>query len=108
MGTLEDQGALCPSEEERDPVDHLRGYVSGEEEGPKLSCVDVIEAGFYVEEEGGDLQEGSLKGSDLVGEGGYCGREAEAREGAALVWVEQARLSRQRGEPDGKDGFENL
>ena len=52
------------------------------------SRVDIIEAGFYVEEEGGDFQEGSLKGSDFVGEGGHCFRGAEAREGAALVWVE--------------------
>ena len=85
---MEDQGAPSRSEEGGDPVDHVRGYVFGEEEGPKLSRVDVIEARFYVEEVGGDFQEGSLKGSDFVGEGGHCVRGAEAREGAALVWVE--------------------
>ena len=85
---MEDQGAPPPSEEGGDPVDHVRGDVFGEEEGRKLSCVDLFEAGFYVEEEGGDLQEGSFKGSDFVGEGGHCVRGAEAREEAALVWVE--------------------
>ena len=87
-GALDDEGAPPPSEERGNPVDHVRGYVFGEEEGPELGCVDVVEAGLYVEEEGGDFQEGSFKGSDLIGEGGRWVRGAEPREGAALVWVE--------------------
>ena len=87
-GALKDEGAPPPSEERGNPVDHVRGYVFGEEEGSELGRVDVVEAGLYVEEEGGDFQEGSLKGSDFMGEGGRCVRGAEAREGAALVWVE--------------------
>ena len=71
-GALEDEGAPSPSEERGDPVDHVRGYVFGEEEGSELGRVDVVEAGLYVEEEGGDFQEGSLKGSDFMGEGSYC------------------------------------
>ena len=43
-----------------------------------------------------------------MGEGGHRIRGAEAREGAALVWVKQARLPCQRGEPDGQDGFKDL
>ena len=107
-GALEDLGVFPPSEEGGDPVDHVAGYVFGEEEGPKLGRVDVVEAGFCVEEEGGDFEAGSLKGSDLVGECGHRIRGAEAREGAALVWVEQARLSRQSSEPDSEDAFKDF
>ena len=71
-GALEDEGESPPSEERRDPVDHVRGYVFGKEEGLELGRVDVVEAGLYVEEEGGDLQEGPLKGSDFMDEGGRC------------------------------------
>ena len=35
-----------------------------------------------------------LKGSDFAGKGGHCVTGAEAREGATLVWVKQAGLSR--------------
>ena len=93
-GAMEDERTLPPCEEGGDPVDHIRGYVFGKQEGPKLGRVDVVKTGLYVEEEGGYLQEGSLKGVDLVGEGGYRVRGAEAREGAALVRVEQARFPR--------------
>ena len=85
---LEDEGAPSPSEERGNPVDHVGGYVFGEEEGSELGRVDIVKAGLYVEKEGGDFQEGSLKGSDLMGEGGHCIRGAEAGEGATLVWVE--------------------
>ena len=107
-GSLEDVGTLPPRKEGGDPVDHVRGYVFGEEEGPQLSRIDLVEAGFYVEEEGGYPLEGSLQGSDLVGEGGHRVRGAEARDGGALVWVEQAGLSCQRGGPDGKDALKDL
>ena len=43
-----------------------------------------------------------------MGEGGHRVRGAEAREGAALVGVEQACMSCQSGEPDGEDAFEDL
>ena len=69
-GTLEDQCSLPSRKEGGDPVDHVGGYVFGEQEGSELGRVDVVEAGLYVEEEGGYLQERSLKGIDLVGEGG--------------------------------------
>ena len=87
-GALEDEGAPAPSEARTNPVDHVGGYDSGEEEGSELGRVDIVEAGLYVEEVGRDFQEGSLKGSDFKGEGGHCIRGAEAREGATLVWVE--------------------
>ena len=89
---MEDECALPSCEEGGDPVNHVRGYVLGEEEGPEFGRIDVVEAGLYVEEEGGHLQEGSLKGIDLVGEGGHRVRGAETREGAALVRVKQARF----------------
>ena len=87
-GALEDECAPSSSEERGNPVDHVGGYVFGEEEGWELGRVDIVEAGFYVKEEGGDFQEGSSKGSDIMGEGGHCIRGAEAGEGATLVWVE--------------------
>ena len=54
-GTLEDEGAPSPSEERGNPVDHVGGYVFGMEEGPELGRVDIVEAGLYVVEEGGDF-----------------------------------------------------
>ena len=105
---MEDQCALPSGKEGGDPVDHLGGYVSGEQEGPELGRTDVVEAGLYVKEEGGYLQEGSLKGIDLVSEGGYRVPGAEAREGATLVWVKQARLPCQGGESNGEDAFQDL
>ena len=86
-GALEDEGALSAGEEGGDPVDHVGRYVPGEQERPKFGRVDVVKAGLYVEEEGGHLQKGPLKGVDLVGEGGHRIRGAEAGEGAALVGV---------------------
>ena len=93
---MEDKGTPPPREEGVNPVDHVGGHVFGEEEGSKLSRVDVIEACFYVEEEGGHFQEGSLKGSDFMGEGGHRIRGAEAREGAVLVgWSKPTYLARE-------------
>ena len=103
-GALEDESAPSPSEERGNPVDHVGEYVFGEKEGSELGRVNVVAAGLYVEEEGGQLQEGSWKRSDFMGEGGRCVRGAEAGEGAILVWVDWASLPRQRSEPDGK-GF---
>ena len=105
---MEDQCALPSRKEAGDPVDHVGGYIFGEQEGPKLGRVDVVEASLYVEEEGGHLQEGPLEGVDLVSEGGYCIRGTEAREGATLVRVKQACFPCQGGESDGKDAFEDL
>ena len=78
---MEDEGALSSSKEGGDPVDHEGGYLFGEQERPELGCIDIVEAGLYVEEKGGHLQEGSLKGPDFVGEGGHCVGGAEAGEG---------------------------
>ena len=81
---MEDEGTLSPCEEGRNPVNHIGEYVRGEEKGPEFSRVDVVKASLYVEEEGGHLEEGSLKGSDFMGEGGDHTRGAKAREGATL------------------------
>ena len=107
-GALEDEGAPSPRKERGNSVDHVGGYVPGEEVGSELGRVNVVEAGLYVEEESRDFKEGSLKGSDFMGEGCNCVPGGEAREGAALVWVEKARLSRQGGEPGCKDAFEDF
>ena len=81
---MKDWGALPPCKEGGDPVDHVREYVLRQEEGPQLRRVDVIKASFYVEEEGGYLQERSLKGIDFMGECGHRVRGAEAREGSRI------------------------
>ena len=73
---MEDEGTPPPCEEGRNPVDHVGGYVFGEEEGPELSHVDFVKASLYIEEEGGYFQEGSLEGFDFVGEGGHRVRGA--------------------------------
>ena len=91
---LEDERSLSSSNEGRDPVDHVGGYVLGKEEGQKLCRIDIVKAVFYVKEEGGYLQEGSLEGPEFIGQGGHSVRGAEAREGAALVRMEQAGLPR--------------
>jgi len=36
--------------------------------GPKF-CFDIVEPCFYVQEQGGDLEAGSLQSSDVVGQG---------------------------------------
>ena len=99
-GTFKDEVTSSSCEEGGDTVDHIGGYVFGEQAGPELRRVDIVKTSFYVEKEGGYLQEGSLEGSDFVGEGGHRIRGAEAGEGAALVRVTQACLSCQGGEPD--------
>ena len=67
-----------------------------------------MKASFYVKEKGEDLQEGSLKGFDSLHECGHRIRDAETREGATLVRVEEAGLSRKGGELDCEDTFEDL
>ena len=42
-----------------------------------------------------------------MGEGGHRVRGTEAREGAAMVWVKQARLSRKGCEPYGEDALKD-
>ena len=54
-GALEDQGALPTCKEGGDPVEHAGGYISGKEEGSQLGRIYIVEAGFYVEKEGGYL-----------------------------------------------------
>ena len=107
-GALENERALSPSQEGGNPVDHVEGYVFGKEKGPKLRHIHVVKSGLYVEEEVGEPPEWSLEGSDFMHEGDYCVRGAKAREGAALVRVEQANLPCQGGEPDRNDAFKDL
>ena len=55
-GALEDQGAGAFREEGGDLVDHVRGDVFSEEEGPEFGGVDIVETGLDVEEMGGHSQ----------------------------------------------------
>ena len=57
---------------------------------PEGGGVDVVEAGFDVPEEGGDLQSGSLEGLNLVHECEAGVGGTKSREGAALFRVEEA------------------
>ena len=91
-GALGDKSALPPREEGGDPFDHIGGYVFGEEKGPQFCRIDIVEADLYIREKSGHLQEGSLEGPNLLGEGGDCIRGAESRKGATLVGVEQTKL----------------
>jgi len=77
-GSLEQQGASPFRQEGGDPVNHVRGYVGGQEPSSEGGGVDIVEAGFDVEQEGGDLQPGSLKSSYLLceGEAGVGGAES--------------------------------
>jgi len=53
--------------------------VGGPEPSSEGVGVDIVEAGFDIEEEGGDLQPGSLEGS-------YFLRKGEAGGGGAESW----------------------
>jgi len=89
-GTLEDEGTGPLRQERGYQVDHIGGNVGGQKPGPEGGGVDVVEAGFDVQEEGGDLMSGSLKGFYLVCEGEAGVGGAEPGEGAALVRMEAA------------------
>ena len=75
---------------------------------PESDGVDVVEARLHVEEEGGDFPAGLLKGANFMGEGGDGICRTEARERAALVWVEEAGVSDEGHESDGQDPFPDL
>jgi len=81
--------------------------VSCQKRGPEGGAVEVVEARFDVEEEGGNLEFRPLEGPDLLclGEAGVQG--AKAREGAALVTVEHVPGAVDGRELDRHDSFEN-
>ena len=89
-------------------MDHVGGYVGGQESGSEGGGVDVVETSFDVQEEGGDLQSGSLESFYLMCEceAGVCG--AESREGAELVRVEEALGFGDGRQPDCHYPFEDL
>jgi len=87
--------------------------VGGQESGSKGGGVDIVEACLDVQAEGGDLQSGSLDGFYLLCEGEAGVGGAEFREGATLVWVEEALGFGDGRQPDChhplkdlRDGFE--
>jgi len=82
--------------------------VGGQGPGPEDDGVDVIEAGFDVEKEGGGLEPESLEGSDLVGESEAGVGGAEARERAALVRVKEALGSGDGRQPDCHHPFKDF
>jgi len=89
-------------------VDHIGGHVAGQEPGSEGGGVDIVEAGFGVQKEGGDFQSWSPKGFYHIckGEAGVGG--ADSREGAALVWVEVTCGSGDGGESDCHHSFKDL
>lgn len=54
----------------------------GEEGRPRIVGVDVVEIRYYVQKESGDVEAGSLKGPDHIGEDSDNVRCSRAREGA--------------------------
>ena len=51
------------------PVDHIGGYTGGQKSGSEGGGIDIFEASFDIQEEGGDVQSGSQEGFDLMSEG---------------------------------------
>jgi len=50
-------------------MNHIGGHMGTEESGPEGGGVDVVEASFDVQEEGGDLQLRALESPYIVHEG---------------------------------------
>jgi len=82
--------------------------VGGQESGSEGGGVDIVEASFDVQEEGGDLQSGSLEGSYLMCEGEAGVGGAKSREGAAVVWVEETFGVGDGRQPDCHNLFEDF
>ena len=59
---MENQGAGSLRQEGGYPVDHIGGYVGGQESSPEGGGVDIVEASFDVQKEGGDLQSRAVEG----------------------------------------------
>ena len=107
-GALEHYGAGSFRQEGRNPVDHIGGYVGGQEPGSKGRGVDIVEAGFDVQKQGRALQSGSLKGFYLMCKGEADIGGAESREGAALLWVVETFGFGDGGQSDCHHSFEDL
>jgi len=105
---LENQGTGSFRQEGGYPVDHVGGDLGGEKSGPEGRGIDIVEAGFDVEEEGGDLQSGSLKSLYFVSESKAGVGGAKSWQGAALVGVEKAFGSGDGSQPDCHHTFEDL
>ena len=82
--------------------------MSGQERGPEGGGVDVVEACFDVEEEGGDLEFGPLESADPMHQGEAGVRGAKAREGAVFFGVEHVLGAGDGGEPNRHDTFKDL
>jgi len=82
--------------------------VAGQDSGSEGGGIDIVEASFDVQEEGGDFQPGFLEGFYLQckGEAGVTGAKPGA--GAALVRVEDALGLGDGRHPDRHHPFEDL
>ena len=65
-GALKNKGAGAFREERGDPVDHVRGDVFSEEEGPEFGGIKVVKPSLDIEEKGEDDPPRALEGADLV------------------------------------------
>src|ERR1700712_3056243 len=79
-----------------------------EEAGSQPRGVDVVETCLDVQKEGGHFEPWSLEGAHFVDKGGAGVRSAQAWEGAALIWVEEASSPCQGRQPNGHDPFQDL
>jgi len=87
-GALEDKRAGALGPEAGYPVDHIGGYVGGQQSSCEDGGIDVVKASFNVHEEGGDLPSRSLEGFYLLCEGEAGVGGAESWQGATLVRVD--------------------
>jgi len=89
-------------------MDHVGGYLGGQEPHPKGGGVDVVEDSFDVWEEGGDLESRSLEGSNCVAESEPGVRGAKPWKRPALVRMKEALGPGDGRKPDRHYTFENL
>ena len=87
-GALEDQSTGPLRQEGRYTVDHIGGYVGGQESGFEGGGIDFVEASFNVQEKRGELQFRSLESLYLMCDGEADVGGAEFWQGATLVQLE--------------------
>ena len=87
---LENQRTATLTQGGGDPRDEVVRDPAFPVDAGQSRVVDVIKAGFDVQEKGGHLQARPLQGFHVVHEGAVGIVSAQPREGAALVRVNQA------------------
>jgi len=87
---LENQCAATITQKGSDSGDQVVGYPTFPEDEGQCCIVGLVKTRFDVQKEGGHLQARPLQGFNVVHKGEPGIESAQAREGAALVRVNQA------------------